>query len=80
MNYYGIRIRLLDAREIILTDETFGRAQVNFEETGKRFQQKISNLKEHVFVSGFIASSAKDRKSTRLNSSHIPLSRMPSSA
>ena len=26
------------------------------------------------------AAEAKDRKSTRLNSSHIPLSRMPSSA
>ena len=27
-----------------------------------------------------LASTALDRKSTRLNSSHIPLSRMPSSA
>ena len=28
----------------------------------------------------FVCSMAEDRKSTRLNSSHIPLSRMPSSA
>jgi len=30
LNFYGVRIRLLDAREIILTDETFGHAQVKF--------------------------------------------------
>lgn len=64
MNYYGIRIRLLDAREIILTDETFGHAQVNFKETRKRFQQQISNTKEHIFVSGFIASSVNGKPTT----------------
>ena len=31
-------------------------------------------------LSDLLAKSRKDRKSTRLNSSHIPLSRMPSSA
>ena len=31
-------------------------------------------------TSGFLVPSGLDRKSTRLNSSHIPLSRMPSSA
>ncbi len=64
LNFYGVRIRLLDAREIILTDETFGHAQVNFEETGKRFQRYLSNIKEHVFVSGFIASSANGKPTT----------------
>ena len=64
LNFYGVRIRLLDAREIILTDETFGHAQVNFEETRKRFQRQISNIKEHVFVSGFIASSANGKPTT----------------
>ncbi|VAW28973.1 Aspartokinase / Homoserine dehydrogenase [hydrothermal vent metagenome] len=63
-NYYGVPIRLLDAREIILTDEVFGHARVNFEETGKRFQQKIGSTEEHVFVSGFIASSANGKPTT----------------
>ena len=31
-------------------------------------------------IQAFAAVSGEDRKSTRLNSSHIPLSRMPSSA
>ena len=33
-----------------------------------------------ILVSNMIEEAARDRKSTRLNSSHIPLSRMPSSA
>ena len=33
-----------------------------------------------VFTPDFLTLILKDRKSTRLNSSHIPLSRMPSSA
>ena len=33
-----------------------------------------------LFIAGFLASEAGDRKSTRLNSSHVALSRMPSSA
>ena len=33
-----------------------------------------------VFAGGLVEEIEEDRKSTRLNSSHIPLSRMPSSA
>ena len=36
--------------------------------------------KKEDFVNSFAALNYADRKSTRLNSSHIPLSRMPSSA
>ena len=32
------------------------------------------------FMNGFIKENIKDRKSTRLNSSHTDISRMPSSA
>ena len=35
---------------------------------------------EHCFVGQSTLSAGLNRKSTRLNSSHIPLSRMPSSA
>ena len=41
-------------------------------------QLKLSEIKKRVRV--LVKKVLKDRKSTRLNSSHIPLSRMPSSA
>ena len=43
----------------------------------------VSNLGKHpciVSCTDGVGTKLKDRKSTRLNSSHIPLSRMPSSA
>ena len=42
---------------------------------------KVIALTDHDSTAGWDAAmAALDRKSTRLNSSHIPLSRMPSSA
>ena len=42
---------------------------------------KIKKMREEKLVRGFSPTDVEaDRKSTRLNSSHIPLSRMPSSA
>ena len=43
----------------------------------KRFKPNLNSSSSYTFNFG---TSLKDRKSTRLNSSHIPLSRMPSSA
>ena len=40
----------------------------------------IIKIVEPILAIGFIIHIILDRKSTRLNSSHIPLSRMPSSA
>ena len=42
-------------------------------------KKEVEQLKEDT-KSGFDSVKKEDRKSTRLNSSHIPLSRMPSSA
>src|ERR1051326_7051979 len=39
--------------------------------------QRLASFRKFAFVLAFVIG---DRKSTRLNSSHIPLSRMPSSA
>ena len=45
------------------------------------YLQNIFNWKRRFFLNvGFRVDDYSDRKSTRLNSSHIPLSRMPSSA
>ena len=50
-----------------------------------RFERDVIALKPQIVViqagiNDLVAASVLDRKSTRLNSSHIPLSRMPSSA
>ena len=44
------------------------------------FTKKKSNTSWEAIQKYGITRLAEDRKSTRLNSSHIPLSRMPSSA
>ena len=44
------------------------------------FFQQIYNMADSIIVGQFVSSSALDRKSTRLNSSHEIPSRMPSSA
>mgnify|MGYP003345619471 CR=1 FL=1 len=40
----------------------------------------LAHFTENIFSTQFSLAPTPDRKSTRLNSSHIPLSRMPSSA
>ena len=47
-----------------------------------RFQvaHKAAQMMAEEGISDYAFAKRKDRKSTRLNSSHIPLSRMPSSA
>ena len=57
----------------VIVHEYFG---VNLERTWKTLKSDIPDLKDKILK----VKSDLDRKSTRLNSSHIPLSRMPSSA
>ena len=47
--------------------------------TAHSFLQCSDDVKREYFA-GFLRESTRDRKSTRMNSNHIPLSRMPSSA
>ena len=48
---------------------------------GDRLGIKSTRIRMYfIYLSFFTFGSPVDRKSTRLNSSHIPLSRMPSSA
>ena len=48
---------------------------------GQHKVPRLSNDRKYVEeILGLLPAYSKDRKSTRLNSSHIPLSRMPSSA
>ena len=63
---------------------TRGEASMEFDEKlqALRKQKHLTQeeLAAELFVSRTAISKWEDRKSTRLNSSHIPLSRMPSSA
>ena len=61
--------------------------KVNFSETGEEAIQNIKkNIPDLIILDWMLPDFSgievckQDRKSTRLNSSHIPLSRMPSSA
>ena len=54
-----------------------GQQVANVSKYDKRDLPRLKNLDSY-FFDGY--ASLEDRKSTRLNSSHIPLSRMPSSA
>jgi len=63
-NEASIHTKLVDARDLIITDENFGNANVNFELTNKNVHQKIENIKENIFVSGFIASSMSRKLTT----------------
>ena len=58
---------------------TRSQSEAMFEMLRQDLMENIE-LPELLTESNMIAKSDLDRKSTRLNSSHIPLSRMPSSA
>ncbi len=64
-NFHGVIMKYLDAREIIITDDSFGRVQVDFEETQRRVESQLGNMKQYAFISGFI-SAAKDGTPTTL--------------
>ena len=64
-------------KESALLYKKFSAAKINFDNATKSFDQKAFVKRFHENV---LLSSEKDRKSTRLNSSHVSESRMPSSA
>ncbi len=52
----GLDTEFLDARNIIVTDDNFGNARVNFEETAKRIKSYFTKSRTITIVTGFIAS------------------------
>jgi aspartokinase/homoserine dehydrogenase 1 len=62
--YHGVPIQYVDAREIIVTNDDFGHARVNFRVTAQRVNDRIKQTKSHVFIPGFIASSESGAPST----------------
>jgi len=52
----GFDAEFLDARNITVTDDNFGNARVNFEETAKRIKSYFTKSRTITIVTGFIAS------------------------
>jgi len=63
-NYKKINTLLVDSRDIIVTDENFGNAKVNFAETNKKIIELVEKDDTNMVVSGFIASSMRKRLTT----------------
>lgn len=57
-------VQWLDSRELIVTDNTFGNAKVNFNTTNPLIQQKILNQKGVIILGGFIAKSEQQNITT----------------
>ncbi|MCX2745709.1 bifunctional aspartate kinase/homoserine dehydrogenase I [Mangrovivirga sp. M17] len=60
----GIDANYTDARELILTDSSFGEARVRFEETEKRITKYFDNHQKLNIVTGFISSNEKGQTTT----------------
>ncbi len=57
-NYYGVPMAYLDARELLITDDTFGHARLDFKKTRQQVLSRLTGVGQTVFVSGFISSTS----------------------
>ncbi len=63
-NTRGIETVHIDARDLIITDENFGNANVDFDLSYFNIREKLIGLGKNVIVNGFIALSSKKRATT----------------
>ncbi len=64
LRFHNLPLQYADAREMIVTDEDFGNARVDFNETRRRVLHKLGNLEQLAYVPGFIASTSDGVPST----------------
>lgn len=64
LNSRGIPIKLMDARQLILTDENFGNAQVLPKQTEMLIREAFEKFEGHAYVPGFIAVSSSGKMTT----------------
>jgi len=63
-NSKGVNTLYVDARELIVTDENFGNANVDFDASFEKIIERLRNVKENIVVNGFIASSTRRSQTT----------------
>lgn len=63
-NQQGLNTKLLDARQVIKTDDRFGKARVLVEATESNIRKYFSENKEVQVVTGFISSTVKNETTT----------------
>ena len=68
------------AKEVILTREGYEKLKQEIDHLSTEKRREVADRIRVAREFGDIAENSEDRKSTRLNSSHLKLSRMPSSA
>ncbi len=64
MRSQGVAARFLDARQLILTDDSFGRAQVDFDATRERIRAAIEACREIPIITGFTGATPDGRTTT----------------
>ncbi|MTI32513.1 bifunctional aspartate kinase/homoserine dehydrogenase I [Xanthovirga aplysinae] len=52
-----VKVGFMDSRELIITDDQFGNARVDFELTNNNIQEALKHNEDHLVFPGFIASS-----------------------
>ena len=60
----GIVTQYIDARELIVTDENFGNANVDFDDSYAKIIERFKDISCNVIVNGFIASSNRRSQTT----------------
>jgi aspartokinase/homoserine dehydrogenase 1 len=60
----GLKVEFIDTRELIVTDDSFGNAKVDFEITDKKIKNAFKNFTGLKIVTGFIASTTNNETTT----------------
>ncbi len=60
----GINVEFIDTRDVFLSDNTFGRARIDFRTTNRRIRKIFSDEGKVFIVTGFIAATAKHETTT----------------
>ena len=64
LNLYGVPAELADARNFIVTDESYGHAKVDFEKTNELIREMLTGIPVTLVIPGFIARSASGKVTT----------------
>ncbi|MQY80535.1 MAG: bifunctional aspartate kinase/homoserine dehydrogenase I [Bacteroidetes bacterium] len=64
MNHEGLETVLIDSRELIITDDNFGAANVDLPLTYERIKRRLDKINSYVIIPGFISASHNNYTTT----------------